>query len=269
MASLNADAMLPRAEHLVRSQPLRGALAVAGGTALLAFLNFAYQDYRAYVALGPHGLPDTFRGWCTQLQMVLISRPEKETTVPAPWSMADMVRAYGTNAARSFLTRPLSPRSGSRPQLCKYVAPQRQMNDRASQTMKEDMFAYLRTLAEVNPAVLQVGNSFLEGPVPGALQLRQDVDIPDFLTKTKGEIAHIHPPDGSTHLELSPADSKTVIELGWGQRHRLSGPYIPWGYTLVYAPKDRREMEEWKNVVGAAARYCAAELEAVQDPKET
>lgn len=39
----------------------------------------------------------------------------------------------------------------------------------------------------------------------------------------EGWVCHIHPPDGSTQLLPALAGQKSVIELGRGRRHRLSG----------------------------------------------
>lgn len=234
-------------------------VAAASATLLLV----AYRDYRAYVALGPHGLPDTFWGWYKQLKLSRLAR--KDTTVPAPYDIEAEKDTYGPHAATSFLVDGLQPRRGSRPTIPGFVAPQRQITAVASSEMKVQMHKFLSALVAANSSVLQYELSVLEGPVP-AVQLKSDIARPAFLKTTKGEMIHVHPPDGSTHLTLSLADSRSVIEQGWGQRHRLSGGLLGWGYTLVYAPRDQRELEVWKGVVWAAARYCCADVHELRHP---
>lgn len=232
--------------------------AVATATALIV----AYNDYRAYVKMGPHGLPDNFWGWYKQLKMA--RRGRKDTTVPAPYDMKQVSETYGPHATESFFTSPVQPRKGSRPKIPGFAAPQRQVTETATEEMKSCMFAYLSEFVGANSTYLQSELSVLEGPVP-AVQLLQGLEIPPVLKITRGEITHVHPPDGSTHMILSLADSKTVIEKGWGQRHRLSGTILGWGYTLIYAPRNEKEFEIWKGIVSAAARHCCADIGPIRE----
>lgn len=246
-------------------------LGVAGALVIgAAFI--AYQDYRSYVALGPHGLPATFWGWCQQLQMTRNAR--KDTTVPAPY---DFRLAAGAHDGISFLPQAhaaaLSWRPGNMaPQIPGFVAPQRQVTDQATAATKQALYRYLDALATANPKVLQIQTSVLEGPVP-AMGLRgfanmADRSRPSVLTATRGELCHIHPPDGSMHLILSLTDQKRVMELGWGRRHRLSGGgMLPWNYTFIYAPRDQEEIKAWQGIVIAAARFCCAGVTEVKAPE--
>jgi hypothetical protein len=233
---------------------------------LVAGAVIAYRDYRAYTALGPHGLPDTFWGWYAQLRMTTKAR--KDTTVPAPYNL-DAVA--GPHDSESFLPNTaaggLSWRRGQAPQVPGFVAPQRQVTDMASAGMKRAMFVYLDALVSANDRMLQTQTSVLEGPVP-ALGLKEEVsaqDRPEVLRSTRGEMCHIHPPDGSTHLIMSLRDQKKVIELGWGRRHRLSGGgRLPWNYTFIYAPRDDDELAAWKSIVQAGAGFCCAGLARIR-----
>lgn len=228
----------------------------------------AYRDYRAYIALGPHGLPDTFWGWYTQLRMSLKSR--KDTTVPAPY---DLETVAGPHDRESFLPKTavggLSWRPGNKaPQVPGFVAPQRQLSDIASPAMKTAMFAYLDALVAANDEALQVQTSVLEGPVP-AMGMRNFAEMdrrnhPKILQSTRGEMCHIHPPDGSTHLIMSLVDQRRVIELGWGRRHRLSGGMLPWNYTFIYAPRDEEELAVWKRIVYSGASFCCASFAQIR-----
>lgn len=243
----------------------------ATGMLIVGAVLITYHDYRSYVALGPHGLPDTFWGWYRQLQMTRISR--KDTTVPAPY---DFNSVAGPNDGTSFLPKghaaALSWRPGNKaPQIPGFVAPQRQVTEQASAATKKAMYRYLDALATANSEVLQIETSVLEGPVPAmafkGFKAKTASDKPAVLRSTRGEMCHIHPPDGSTHLLMSLTDQKRVIELGWGRRHRLSGgPMLPWNYTFIYAPRDDDEMEVWKAIVVAGAAFCCAGVADIKAP---
>lgn len=235
--------------------------AVAVGSATVFLI--AYRNYRNYVALGPHGLPDNFWGWYKQLKLSRMAR--SDTTIPAPYDINQVKAAHGPNATTSYLTKPLHTRSGSRPQVPGFAAPQRQVTATASDEMKAQMNAYLESLVQTNENILQSELSVLEGPVP-AVQMNGSVSRPAYLNSTRGEMIHVHPSDGSTHVVLSLEDSKTAIERGWGQRHRLAGSLLVWGYTLIYAPRDEEELETWRHIVCAAARYCSAERSEIREP---
>ncbi|ETS73981.1 hypothetical protein PFICI_13847 [Pestalotiopsis fici W106-1] len=254
---------LSSAQSYGRNDLVRAA-AIAAGAVLLPLFIVAYNDYRFYVSLGPHGMPDNFWGWKRQLS--LAPKARKDTTVPAPYDQAEAARAFGPNSADTFLKGPLQARPGGRPEVCGFVAPQRQMTDRCSEDMKRAMNAYLDELVLENPNLLQRENSLLEGPVP-AVQIKKGAPIPECLKKTRGELIHVHPPDGSTHLVLSLPDSARVIEQCWGQRHRLSGgPILQWGYTLIYGPRNEEEFALWKQIVSAAARFTTSTVGKVQIP---
>lgn len=254
-------------EAFIKGRPVlstAGALIIGAGVVV-------YQDYRSYVALGPNGLPDTFWGWCRQLQMSRMSR--KDTTVPAPY---DLDKVAGPHDRTSYLPQGqaegLSWRPGNTPpRIPGFVAPQRQVTQLASSRTKKAMLEYLDALVAANPEVLQTQTSVLEGPVP-AIGMKGFKETgggsqPQVLTKTRGEMIHVHPPDGSTHVIMSLADQKQVIELGWGRRHRLSGGGIlPWNYTLIYAPRNEEEITVWKRIVNAAARFCCADVSKIESP---
>lgn len=231
----------------------------------------AYRDYLAYVSLGPHGLPDTFWGWHKQLRMSLKSR--KDTTVPAPY---DLDSAAGPHDRERFLPKTaaegLSWRPGNKaPQVPGFVAPQRQTTDIASDKTKKAMLGFLDALVASNADALQTQTSILEGPVPAMgikdYKSMSEASKPKALALTRGEICHIHPPDGSTHLVLSLADQQRVIELGWGRRHRLSGGgFLPWNFTFIYAPRNEEEIAVWERIVIASAKFCCAGIAEIQTP---
>ncbi|OAG05990.1 phospholipase/carboxylesterase [Paraphaeosphaeria sporulosa] len=247
-------------------------LLAAAGTIGIVFAAIAFRDYQNYCSLGPHGLPATFWGWYTQLKMTRMAR--KDVTVPAPY---DIDNVAGPHDKEQFLpqdaSRALKWRPGNKaPQIPNFVAPQRQTSDIASEELKKAMYSYLDMLVESHNSVLQTQKSILEGPVP-AVGIKNfaslpDAKKPDVYRSTRGEIIHIHPPDGSTHLIMSLADQKSVIETGWGRRHRLSGGgRLPWNYTFTYAPRNEMEFVVWKTLVGAAVEFCLANSAGRADQK--
>jgi hypothetical protein len=80
-----------------------------------------------------------------------------------------------------------------------------------------------------------------------------------------GEICHAHPNGGSMHLNMHPADVKTVVEAGWGERHPFAREnwwwnlicQIPARFTLLYGPRDEKELEVMKDVIKAAAWWMS------------
>lgn len=75
-------------------------------------------------------------------------------------------------------------------------------------------------------------------------------------------MCHAHPSDGSLHMTLHPADAKTVLEAGWGERHPLARGgwcrrFVPKEFVLVYAPRDEAEIETVVKIVSAAVWWVA------------
>lgn len=149
--------------------------------------------------------------------------------------------------------------------------------------------AFLRALAAANPHLFAMQPSGLESPKFQALWLRRSIpptnnkdeeeeeeekegqrkmvtlDLDPSTVKwlppsARGEIAHVHP-EGSGHACLSLADAAAVVRRGWGERHMLAGvtDVLPWGYVMLYAPREGREDDfvVWEAVVLAAARVVA------------
>lgn len=254
--------MASQLQNLIIERPLT----LAAGTLTLVFATIAYHDYRYYCSLGPHGLPNTFQGWIKQLKMTRKAR--KDVTVPAPYDISIVAGPFDdktylpTDASRGLKWRP----GNKAPQIPNFVAPQRQTSDIATEEMKQAMYKYLDSIVASHSRWLQTQKSVLEGPVPAVgirnFALLSDAEKPKVLRATRGEMIHIHPPDGSTHMIVSLADQKSVIETGWGRRHRLSGGgMLPWNYTFIYAPRNEMEFEVWKVIVGAAVQFCTANLE--------
>jgi hypothetical protein len=67
------------------------------------------------------------------------------------------------------------------------------------------------------------------------------------------------------HLTLHPADVRTVLEKGWGERHPLAwddggeewcwwrwAKSVPPGFVMIYAPRDERELEIVMDIIRAS-----------------
>ncbi|KAH6657340.1 hypothetical protein BKA67DRAFT_555013 [Truncatella angustata] len=232
------------------------AVSVAVGVPLFSYW---VSNYRAWLALGRGGLPPNPLGWLVQACLHPISR--SDTRAPAPWTLEDTEELWGTAGRKSFFIDGRIPprRHGARPNVPSYVAPQRQTNEQVHPAMLDKMESYLSDLVAANPTTYQLKPSGLEGPFRNAIWLADNFNTPMYLRGTKGEIVHPHD-EGSTHLVLSLSDATRAIELGWAERHKLAGAWgevIPWGFVLVYAPRDGDDFEIWKNFVLAAVKFNA------------
>ena len=73
----------------------------------------------------------------------------------------------------------------------------------------------------------------------------------------RGEIGHAHH-DTSSHLYVSRADARMLIEKGWAERHRLAVPRQYWvknilrvadTYLMIYGPRDEAEMVAMETIL--------------------
>ncbi|KAI1271342.1 hypothetical protein F5Y07DRAFT_23036 [Xylaria sp. FL0933] len=200
--------------------------------------------------------------------------------------------SFPSSSGRTNILPPRNPR-GIRPVVPTTVVPQRQTTEKADGATVSRMNAYIARLAASNPALFKVKPSALESPNFPALWLSPSSPSPSPSTSTStaqtqseskskgegkveiarakwlpkgapGEIAHVHH-EGSTHVCLSLTDAAEVVRQGWGERHKLSGVggILPWGYVLIYAPREENrgnnedDWEVWKGLVDAGARCVA------------
>ncbi|KAF2801478.1 uncharacterized protein BDZ99DRAFT_469663 [Mytilinidion resinicola] len=251
-------------QSIIEHRRLLTKLAIGFGS--LPILSYAFTSYRGWLRLGPGGLPYNLYGWLLNVSAHLIAR--SDTQEPAPYNPEHLASLYGSSGNKSFFHgKALLSRSGSRPDVPSFVAPQRQMTEQATPEMLQKMKAFLATLANQNPEIIQLKLSSLEGPYQDALWLADGFTIPEHLKVTKGEFVHPHG-EGSSHVTLSLADSAKAIALGWAERHKLSGTKIaPWGYVLIYAPRNENEFSIWKRIVVASVRFVATAGPAVRVPE--
>ena len=125
--------------------------------------------------------------------------------------------------------------------------------------MADLMQAYLEgldKLADKYGSALEWSNSILEKRGQ-ALFLKQSYVVPALIAKCQREVAHIHESDLSAHVFLSFADARSVIEKGWGERHRMTGTaIIPLGYTLLYSPRNGEEVDVLLKIMEAGIEYA-------------
>lgn len=254
---------VPSAFTLGLQQIILYAVAVA---LLFRIYCFIYNDFQAFLALGPGGTPSTFRGYLTVswLRLFAIKNP----FVPPPL-MPEIKPASG------YLLR-LPRRFGPRPTVAG-MAPQRQKDHIPLPHLARAMSRALHSFADSYPSIISKGNSCFEKHGL-ALFLSENHDVSCSTTlnhlgsahlnetcQKTGEICHVHGTDSSMHLTLHPSDAALVISHGWGERHPLAGQTVyfpdsrifgkvilPAGFLMVYAPNDEFQIGVLMEIVRAA-----------------
>ncbi|KAI1752125.1 hypothetical protein F4782DRAFT_157387 [Xylaria castorea] len=294
------DTLLNKLQSLPRpEQHNRIIYTTATATALFALLAYGRHCYVEWHALGEGGVPRDVRGWLINVAAHVVARRDHRG-VPAPYEKKEKKKSSSNTKAKnqeedrssssSSSTIVLSARdeekygpwsrasffpegfslptyAGTRPTVPTTVLPQRQTSQTASPEVLSRQGAYIRAVAGANPSLFAVRPSALESPkfdalwlVPG--KVADPGRVKWFPPQARGETVHVHP-EGSTHMCLSLADAAEVVRRGWGERHKMSGVagVLPWGYVLVYAPRDgtnrKGDWEIWKGLVVAAARVVA------------
>ncbi|PSR80385.1 hypothetical protein BD289DRAFT_440844 [Coniella lustricola] len=254
------------------------------GVSVPPAFSYARASYRGYLALGPGGIPYNVFGWALQGALQLLAH--WDTRDPSPFTDPRNRRPYEPYGSCTFFQAPIPPRarhsaggtgagdgeesSSCRPEVPGYVAPQRQITQqplgKQSKETRHRMTAYLEDLVKRNPGVLALKPSGLEGIGTPAVYLDTATAtstlprgaVPKFMRTTKGEMVHVHS-ECSSHITLSMADAEEVVRKGWAERHRLSGVMgLPWGYVLIYAPRDDAEYEVWRAIVRAGLQFVCA-----------
>ncbi|PQE06552.1 glutamate-1-semialdehyde -aminomutase protein [Rutstroemia sp. NJR-2017a WRK4] len=223
---------------------------------------FIYNDYRNFLSLGPGGTPATFRGYMRITYLRLFALADPYTAPKATANTKPVTGFY----AQSDLKIP--HRTGPRPKVAG-IAPQRQVSQYGSRAMYLLLRTSLENLAFKHSDKLQTGTSCFEkkGLALFALNIQNDT--------CRGEICHVHHTDHSMHLNLHPDDAKIVLEQGWGERHpladgagkwvprwvseRLAPKVVPQQFLMIYAPRDRAELEVITHIIEAAAYWVSGE----------
>lgn len=224
-------------------------LAAAPSVLVVAGAIWALDDYRRWRALGVGGLPPTWRGW---LRMTRLRMRMKDPLDPAP------LRARQGSPEDVAALRGLPERAGKRPRVAPHPVPHRQLTDHAPQALRAELKTLFDARVAADPVRLTYALSHFEKNHE-AVTLRDHLCCHADARATHGEIAHIHPSDGSMHMVLSASDAGLVVERGWGERHGLAGVMLglPLTYTLIYAPRDGSEVEIDGMILDAAVAYMA------------
>jgi hypothetical protein len=220
-----------------------------------------YNDYENFLSLGPGGTPSTFLGYLkiTYLRLFALSDPY----TPAAFSEKIYPVTGYYKRTRSWLPE----RTGPRPKIAG-IAPQRQLDQPGCSQMYQLLRTSLENLAIKHPNSFRVGTSCFEKKGL-ALFARDPINA-----TCRGEICHVHHSDRSMHMNLHPDDAKVVLEKGWGERHPLARggwmrAYVPREFIMVYAPRDRTELDVVCRIIEAAGFWVSGERFEVKVAKDS
>jgi hypothetical protein len=218
------------------------AAAVAAAAGIAGALFWARRDYRRWQALGEGGILWSLKGWIQVTRLRL--------RMGSPFDTG----AFPVGSEQPGL-RDLPVRS-DRPRVAPHPVPHRQLDQGASEAMLDELAAVFAAELAVRTGDLEERQSQFERHHP-ALYAPALVSRGDSGT---GEVAHFHRPQGSMHLHLNPDDARLVIERGWGELHGLSGRShgLPATYTLIYAPRDRQELDAVRRILAATLDWATA-----------
>jgi Family of unknown function (DUF5519) len=222
--------------------------AIALGVAAVAAV-WADRDYRKWRARGPGNLPDNFGGWVTATWMRIRKRDPIDT--------GRFTKLIATFGDRSFL-HDLPEREGTRPAMAVYPVPHRQLDQIPGEEMKQKVGEIFHDLVSRRSDLVHYQLSFFEKRNQ-AVFLRQPGSGHAQARTSHGEIAHIHPSDGSMHMIFSPSDARKIIQAGWGEGHPLAGVLLglPDTYLLIYPPRNEYELEVTHRLLNAAVDYMS------------
>ncbi|KAF7884383.1 uncharacterized protein EAF02_004719 [Botrytis sinoallii] len=227
-----------------------------------------YNDYHNFISLGPGGTPSTLLGYVkiTYLRIFALSDPYSPPRIPE-----------GTEPGYIQAARKTLPfRSGPRPKVAG-IAPQRQISQYGSRAMYELLCTSLSNFAHRHSDKLKTGVSCFEKKGLALFSLKP------INTTCNGEICHVHHSDNSYHMNLHPEDAAIVLENGWGERHPMAGAsapqavadffsylpislsawfsprVVPEQFVLIYAPRNKDELQVVCHIIEAAAFWVSGE----------
>ena len=213
-----------------------------------------YRGYKAFIALGPGGTPQTPAGYfriCVLRLFTLSDVYEPPSTPPT------------LQPQTGYLSPLLFPkRKGDRPKV-DGLAPHRQLTQKSPRAVYDLLCKEIEALVQNNSQRLTEATSCFEKHSTGIFAYPAKINRAQTC---KGEICHAHPSDGSMHLTLHPADVKTLLERGWGERHPLAREswywrvkVVPSTFVMVYGPRNEDEVPVVMEVVKAAAWWVAGQ----------
>ena len=221
---------------------------IAGSVALAWGIWWAHNDFARWKALGPGGLPHTPAGWLAMSLLRLLKRDGRR---------AARLASTVAREPRGHLG-PLPPRHGERPLVAPYPIPHRQLSDTASPEILGRLLDLFDKEVEKNKGTVHFATSFFEKHHEAITLMHPECGHVHALV-SHGEVAHIHPSDGSMHMVLSPCDAQTVLERQWGELHSLAGLFnrLPSSYALVYAPRHGADLETIERILSASVMHMA------------
>jgi hypothetical protein len=215
-----------------------------------------HNDYLNFISLGPGGTPATFLGYLkiTYLRLFALSDPYS----PATFTEKIYPDTGYYQKAQSWLPQ----RNGPRPKIAG-IAPQRQLNQPGCKATHQLLRTSLENLAIRHPESFRTGTSCFEKKGL-ALFARDPINA-----TCRGEVCHVHHSDRSLHMNLHPDDAKVVLEKGWGERHPLARggwmkAYVPREFVMVYAPRNRMELDVVCRIIEAAGFWVSGEQFEIQ-----
>lgn len=197
------------------------------------------NDYLNFLLLGPGGTPPTFVGYLRLLWFRMFAL--RDVYHSPPEADPDLAPSRGIlRGGDASKGKELPYRPGPRPQVAG-LAPQRQLDQQASNTCYAQLRAAVENLTREHPDILCTATSCIEKHGFG-LFARHPVNV-----WGQGEIFHIHDSEKSMHMSLHPDDIKEVLDKGWGQRHPLAFSGFPgWikaplppTFVMIYAPRGK------------------------------
>jgi Family of unknown function (DUF5519) len=220
-----------------------------------------YNDYENFLNLGPGGTPSTFLGYLKIAYLRLFALSDPYT--PATFSE----KIYPVTGYYQRAHTWLPERTGPRPKIAG-IAPQRQLDQPGCAQMYKMLRTSLENLVVRHPDSFRVGTSCFEKK--GLALFARDPINPTC----RGEICHVHHSDRSMHMNLHPDDAKVVLEKGWGERHPLARggwmkQYVPREFIMVYAPRDRTELDVVCRIIEAAGFWVSGEQFEVKAEKDS
>ncbi len=228
----------------------RPSTALAASLAAVAGIGaWVARDYRAWRALGPGGLPHTARGWLKMTHWRLIAGD--------PLSLAAIEAEVGQRGDIDTLAD-LPERGRPRPAIAPHPVPHRQLDQHIPRPLRADHEAMFDRQVASHGETLHYAQSHFERHNQ-AITLRCPSAGHPLACSTCGEIAHIHPSDGSMHMILSPTDARRVVGRGWGERHGLAGKALglPSTYLLIYAPQEAGDLTILDQILNASIQYMS------------
>lgn len=212
----------------------------------------SWRDYRQWRSLGDGGVPANVLGYLSVTALRVIKREPYNPTV---YDRLDDEPFNG-----SWITE-LAPRTGPRPTVDPHPIPQRQTDQHGNAALVEQTTRLFDDVVASDPKLIYAPSGFetrhqaitVVAPYPGH----------DTARRAKGEVAHVHPSDGSMHMIFSPHDAKKVLDAGWGERHSLAGiGPLPLSYLLIYAARDQAEIAVISGLLGASIAYMTQSCDA-------